>query len=186
MKFSLSSKVYFRWLGIFVAMLGVAQMGWFVYFSIPRARPDRQTEMRSLTIPKLSSPTFRYRYRLEGEPASGSGWREVEIQEATGRKLLELLRGSKNLSLVMREAAREHPGSLVHFDSFPDSVGRLSAYEDGSDNPSLFVEFLGYYQVMVWRPGGKANTFFPSLEQAKEIKDAVDDIQWGPIPKDGV
>ena len=179
----MSSKVYFRWLALFVAMLGIAQIGWIVYFSIPK-RSQRRTEIRRLAFPPLSSPTFKYRYRVEGERASDSRWREVEIPEKTGRKLLTLLRGSKSLSVATQEFLRKHPGSMVTPAIPPDSVGRLSAYEDGSENPSLSIEFLGYYEVMVSGPGRKADTFVISTERRREIMDVTAEIQWGPIPKE--
>lgn len=178
----MSSKVYFRCLALFTAVLGISQIGWLIYFSTPPARPNRRTETRRLTFPQFSSPTFKYRYRVER--ASGFGWQEVEITETTARKLLALLRGAE-LSVVKQEASSEHPGSLVQFNyPLPDSLARLSAYEDGSETPSLSIDLMGHYLVMVSQPDRQADVFFLSPVKAKGIKDTMDDIQWGPVPKD--
>jgi hypothetical protein len=179
----MKDKMCFRWLMFYVGVLALAQISCLAYFLTP-GTPHRQTSVRRLAFRPLSSPTFKFSYPVQGEHASDTVWRDVEISEDDGRRLMTLLRGSPSWSAVVQEFLREHPGSMVPSQRFPDSVGRLSAYEDHSDKPSLSIEFLGYDQVLVWRPDSKENTFFPSPEQTRRIKDAIDDIQWGPVPKD--
>jgi len=178
-----SSKAYFRWLAFFVALLGVAQIGWVTYFLTPR-KPGRPDEMKYLAFRRFSSPTFKYQFQVES--GDRPKWKEVEISAATGQKFLDLLRGSKNSAVVMREYLSQHPemakGLITPF--WPDSAAQLNVYEDGADNPSLSIDFQRSRQVIVSGPDRQSQTFLIRPERQQELGDLTADIQFGPFPKD--
>jgi hypothetical protein len=179
----MSNKLYFRLLTLFVAMLGVAQVGWVLYFLTP-ARQETKPSPKYLVIRGFSSPTFKYRYRELSEDGLDAAWREVEVPEETGGKILNLLRGSKSTALVLDEYYRQNPGRPLRYRLFyPNSIGVLDVYENGSDKPALNIDFQASTEFIVTRRGGDSDLFVLSSEKRREIEDLTAAIQWGPILK---
>jgi hypothetical protein len=176
-----TSKADFRWLALFVTLLGAAQLGWFAYFLTPR-QPERRSEVKYLKFRKFSSPSFKYRFQVES--ATGTDWQEKEIELEQGQKILDLLRGSKSLSLVFDEYRQQHP-ELAHALISPEigrPVGGLTAFEDGLETPSLTIDFLNIRNVVISAPGRETQTFVIGNDRLKELDAVTADIQWGPIP----
>ena len=118
------------------------------------------------------------------ESDSDDGWREKEISAQTGQKILDLLRGSKNLSVVMAEYYRIHPekrNDYRHF--YPDSIGMLDVYEGGSDAPTLNIDFQRSRQFIVTIRDIDVDFFVIRPERQAEFDELTAVIQWGPIPK---
>jgi hypothetical protein len=169
---------------LFVAMLAIAQAGWGIYFLTssphkPRPRPQY------LAIRGFYSPTFKYRFPELSEDGQSAVWRVVKVPEETGRKFLNLLRGSKSTALVEEEYYRDHPGQQRRYKHFyPNSIGVLHVYENGSDQPALNIDFQASMEFIVTRPSGESDLFVIPPEKRVELDDVTAAIQWGPIPKD--
>jgi hypothetical protein len=180
----MTDTAYFRWLGFFVTVLGVSQMGWIVYFLTPARREVRRSEMKYLSFRNFSSPNFKYRYQEES--ATGTTWQEKSIQPEEGEKILSLLRGAKSLSLAFDEYRQRHPelaGALI-CPEIGRPVGGLIIFERESDTPSFTIDFLDIRQVEISAPGRETRTFVIGKNRYRELDEVTADIQWGPIPKD--
>ena len=180
----ISNRLYFRLLTLFVAVLGVAEIGWVSYLVSP-SRHKPKPRPNYLTIRGYSSPTFKYRYLELSEDGQDAAWREMEVPEDAGRKMLNLLRGSKSTSLAEQEYHRQHPELQPPYRHFyPNSVGVLSVYENDSDAPALSIDFQASGEFIVTRAKGDFDFFVLSREQRVALDDLTAAVQWGPILKE--
>ena len=102
-------------------VIALSQAGMFAYWLSPR-QPEPKRSAAPFKFHHVSSPTFKYSYRVpDGDDAK---WVEVEVPEKTGRKMLELLRGSRNWSTASM-GGPNHLNSFVYLD--PSRSWRLLA-----------------------------------------------------------
>src|SRR5262245_11528611 len=119
----LSDKLYFRLLAFFTALFALSQAGLAFYLFAPR---KREPPAKFYRMPEVSSPTFKYKYREEVEGTLEVAERKVEVPEATGRGLLQLLRHAKTNNATLDEYLAKHPeerGRYRHF--YPVYLGWL-------------------------------------------------------------
>jgi hypothetical protein len=175
----LADKLYLRLLGLFATIIVLSQMGMIGYWLSPR-QPEPKRSAAPFKFRHVSSPTFKYSFRVpDGDDAK---WVEVEVPEKTGRKMLALLRGSRNWSTESAEYFRQHPETKRpwgrHF--YPEFMGRLEVYEDGSEMPTLCITFLQSSIFDASMLSGKSETFLVLPQNRAEFGAAVAEAITGP------
>ena len=176
----ISNKLYLRLLVFFVALLGVAQFGWVVYFLTPKPKEERP---KLLVLPRLAAPVFQYTYWGLPEDEGKPGWREVEVPAETARKILRLIRGAKTLEVAIQEFVREHPEAKERLRRFcPNDLGlgTLAVYDDDAENPTLKVQFLNAALVRVTDRERRSETYVIRTANRQEVTDLLTEIKWGP------
>jgi hypothetical protein len=174
----MSDKFYFRLLGTFVAVLVFSLGGLVAYLRMP---PPLEPEMRFLRLPNLSSPTFKYVYTISPGGDSDPVWREVGVSPETGNKVLRLLRGSKNTTVVLEQYYLKHPEAKKGIRQFStdEFVGTLDVYENGSEVPTLSFEFLISTEFFFTPQSGEMDMFVVSPQRRAELYELVDEIKMG-------
>jgi len=179
-----TSKAYFRWLIFFVALLGIALLGWIAYFLIPR-QPEAPEEMKYLAFKEFSSPTYKYQFLVLGEEEAT--WKDVYASPEMGQKFLSLIRGSKNYKLVVQEYLAERPemAKALAMPNVTKTVARMNVCENGSENPSLTINFqLDGGPIIVAAPNRQSEAFVILPEKEQELDDLMTELQFGPRPKE--
>lgn len=175
----LTDKLYLRLLALFVAVIALSQVGIVAYWLSPRREePARFTP--TFKFRHIISPAFKYSYHVpDGDDAKS---REVEVPEKTGRKLLELLRGSRNFSTESEEYFRQHPETKRpwgwHF--YPETSGRLDVYEGGAEIPTLSIRFLQSPIFDASLRLEKSESFVVPPQNRDELEATITDAILGP------